>query len=272
MSDTATPVRDVAEAAFEADVLQASANRPVVVDFWAPWCGPCHQLSPLLERAAVKYAGEVDVVKVNVDQAPAVARTYRVQGIPAVKAFRDGVVVSEFVGVQPERAVDQFFAALGPSEADRLVTAAAEAPAEQREGLLRRALALDAGHEGACVALARLLEARGDTVEAVPLLERVPASEPARRLLAEIRLRSAAAEDMDALWLAVQQDQPGARLRLGRALAAAGAYDEALAVLIDAVRDPSTRADARAAVLEVFAVAGDGVAQVWRPRLASALF
>ena len=274
MSDTAIPVRDVTEASFDADVVQASATRPVVVDFWAPWCGPCHQLSPLLERAAARYGADVDVVKVNVDEAPTVARTYRVQGIPAVKAFRDGAVVSEFVGVQPERSVDQFFAALVPSAADRLVAAAESADAADRERLLREALAADPTHAGASLALARLLAGQGLDDEAVRLLQRLPASDEVRRLLAEIGLRAAAGDDLDALQEQAGAGDPEARLRLGRALAARGDHDRACAVLVDAVRDPATRDEARTAVLEVFAVAGDGsdVTRTWRPRLASALF
>src|SRR5690606_19801428 len=111
VSDTAL-IQDVTEATFEQEVLEASRRQPVVVDFWADWCGPCHQLAPLLERAAAKHAGEVSVRKLDVDAAPGLARRYGVQGIPAVKAFRDGAVVSEFVGVQPATAVDSFFAAL----------------------------------------------------------------------------------------------------------------------------------------------------------------
>ena len=95
-----TAIAEVTEATFATDVVEASRTRPVVVDFWAPWCGPCHQLSPIIERMAAKYGEDVAVVKLNVDHAPTVSRTYRIQGIPAVKAFKDGAVVAEFVGVQ----------------------------------------------------------------------------------------------------------------------------------------------------------------------------
>ena len=266
-------VRDVAEASFARDVLEASHSKPVVVDFWAPWCGPCRQLSPLLERVAARYADDVDVVKVNVDQAQEVAGTYRVQGIPAVKAFKDGAVVAEFVGLQPEPVIDGFFAGLAPSAADRLVEKAAALPADQQERLLREALDLQADHAKAIVLLAQRLDAKGDPDEALALLGRVPNDAEARRLLARLRLQAEGAGDLDGLRKEAASGDPLARLRLGRALAAAGRHDEAMPELLAAVAHPDTREPARTAVLEVFAVTeGSELVRTWRPRLAAALF
>lgn len=274
MSDTAL-IQDVTEATFEQEVLEASRRQPVVVDFWADWCGPCHQLAPLLERAAAKHAGEVSVRKLDVDAAPGLARRYGVQGIPAVKAFRDGAVVSEFVGVQPATAVDSFFAALAPSPADRLVEKARAATGAERESLLREALSERPDHAGAVIALAELLVERGDHDEARALLARIPGDAQARSLLARLTLADAGDEaDLDALRAAADAGDGAARVALGRSLAARGDYDEALPLLIAAVRDPATREDARAAVLDVFAVLGADheLVKTWRPRLASALF
>jgi putative thioredoxin len=120
-------VVEVTEGTFERDVLQRSHELPVVVDFWADWCGPCHMLAPVLEREVSSRAGQVELVKVDVDANPALASTYGVSGIPAVKAFRNGHVVRDFVGAQPPPEVASFLDALTePSEAERLVAALRE--------------------------------------------------------------------------------------------------------------------------------------------------
>ncbi|CAN5882919.1 tetratricopeptide repeat protein [soil metagenome] len=261
---------------FDREVVEASGDRPVVVDFWAPWCGPCHQLAPLLEAAAAAHAQDVTLVKLNVDEHQALAQRYRVQGIPAVKAFRDGEVVAEFTGVQPQQSVDRFFAALVPSAADRLVVRAADVVGEQAEALLRDALAEDVNHAGANLALARLLADRGDAEEARRLLAHVPGDGEARRLAAELDLGAASpsGEDRAALTARADAGDAEAAVALGRLLAAESDYDAAIERLLGAVADAAQRAEARESLLTVFAVLGDADDRVRaaRPKLAAALF
>ncbi len=161
-------VFDVDEASFPERVIQRSHELPVVVDFWADWCGPCKVLTPALEAAANARAGKVELAKLDVDRNQRLAAGFRVQGIPSVKAFRDGRVAAEFTGAIPPPEVERFFDGLVPSEAEEL---ASQGAADEDEAALRRALELDPRQPEARRALGRLLLRRGDVDEALELLE-----------------------------------------------------------------------------------------------------
>ncbi|HEX6236001.1 MAG TPA: tetratricopeptide repeat protein [Acidimicrobiales bacterium] len=178
---------DVTDATFQTDVLERSQTTPVVVDLWAPWCGPCRTLSPILEKVVGETGGSVVLAKVNVDENPQVAAAFRVQGIPAVYAVSGGKVVDGFIGAQPEARVREFIDRLAPSqeqqEVDQLVAAGDEES-------LRRALEIQPDHPGAIVALAELLAGRHDEAaseDALALLQRIPETPETRRVRALIR-------------------------------------------------------------------------------------
>jgi putative thioredoxin len=174
-------IHDVTGDRFQAEVVDRSHQVPVVVDFWAEWCGPCRQLTPALEAEARARGEDVDLAKVDVDSNQALAQSFGVQGIPAVKAFKDGKVVAEFTGAIPPAQVAQFFNGLVPSEADRLA-------ASDDEADLRRALELDPRLSTAAVSLARILIARGEADEALEILRPFEGDFSAAGLAARARL------------------------------------------------------------------------------------
>jgi putative thioredoxin len=178
---------DVTEQDFETEVLERSKSVPVVVDFWAEWCGPCRALSPALEKAAETREGDVVLAKLDTDANPGLAQAFRIQGIPAVKAFKDGRVVDEFTGAIPPAQVEAFFDKLVPSEADRLVAAGDEAS-------LRRALELAPARVDASTELAKLLFADGRREEARELVEKLPGFQ-AEGLAARLRLEELGEDD-----------------------------------------------------------------------------
>jgi len=175
---------DVTEASFEAEVLEASKSRPVVVDFWAEWCGPCRQLTPALEAAEASRGGDVLLAKVDVDANPGLSRAFGVQGIPAVKAFRDGTVAAEFVGAVPPAKVEAFFDSLLPSRADELLAAGDELS-------LREAAELEPRRADIATALARARLERGAEQEALEAVEGHEGDFTAAGLAARVQLARA---------------------------------------------------------------------------------
>lgn len=187
---------DVTDASFEQDVLLRSKDVPVVVDLWAPWCGPCKTLGPIIEKVIAGTGGKVELAKVNVDENPQVSQAFQVQSIPAVYALKDGKVVDGFVGAQPEAAVQAFVDSLLPTEEETEVQRLVRAGDAES---LRRVLELEPDNPEAVVGLAELLVGEGKRDDALELLARIPETAESRRVAAMARLGGAetAVDDVD---------------------------------------------------------------------------
>jgi putative thioredoxin len=250
-------IRDVTQADFDQMVIERSAEVPVVVDFWAEWCGPCRRLGPALEKAASARDGKVDLAKVDTDSNQGLAQAFRIQGIPAVKAFRDRRVVAEFTGAIPPAQVERFFDELVPSEEEQQAEAAL-AGGDEAE---RRA-ALEADPRNAPVAqmLGRSLLARGEVDAAIEVLEPHEADFAAAGLAARARLSrdGAGLDDAFAAW---DRDDRAAAL-------------DALQDAFAASDDPDLREDLRRVMVAIFTELGPGdpLAREHRRRLASAMY
>jgi putative thioredoxin len=277
---------DASLATFERDVIDASREAPVLVDFWAPWCGPCRALGPLLEKLEREDAGRWRLVKINSDENPELSQQFGVRSIPFVLAFVDGRPASSFVGAQPEGAIRRFLADLVPSPAEQALREARDARArgddEAAGKLLRQALALDPAFDAARIDLVQCLLDRDEVAAAREhwsLLSGV-AAQSAGYAVALARLEAAekaaslpAASQLEAR-IAADPADLAARLDLAEVHIASRAFAPALDQLLEIVKRDRKFGDdiGRRKMLAVFEMADADLVSDYRRRLSAALY
>ena len=278
---------DVTSATFQQEVVEASKSTPVVVDFWAPWCGPCRSLKPVLEKLAQEYGGKFKLAKVNSDENQDLAAAYGIRSIPDVLGFRDGEAVSHFLGALPESQVRAFIDALIPTPSQLEQARARElreaGDAAAAATALRKAIALDAANDAVRLDLADVLIERGELDEAVAVLDAVKPDMDLEAKLASLRAaltfaRAAATGASDAELKARVAANPAdhdARLALAALHAGARRYREALDALLEIVRADKNwkQGEARRQILAIFNLAEQqpDLVSEYRRELASAL-
>lgn len=278
---------DATEQNFEQDVLQRSQELPVIVDFWATWCGPCRELGPILERLAAESAGQFLLVKVDVDQQPGIAQAFGVRSIPHVFALRNGQLVDQFMGALPEEQIREWLAQFQPTPSDRVLQEARQLEQEDTaaaEAKYREAQELAPHDDRIRIELARMLlkqHRNADCREIIAKLEARGFLEPeAENIKAELDLRTAAAEaggvgDCRAA-LAANPDDPRLKLKLAEALGATQQYQEALDLCLAVVQATSgePRNDARTTMVNLFHLLGAeaDLTKTYRRKLATALY
>lgn len=277
---------DVNEENFELAVLEQSKEVPVLVDFWAEWCGPCKVLGPVLEKLADEYGGEFVLAKVNVDENQNLAGAFGIQGIPAVKLFKDGDLLSEFTGALPEPMLREFLSKFLPSAADKRAQEAAafedQGKDAEAKALYQAILESDPSHAKSLLGLARLAMNAGDNEAALELLDKISVvadeRKEADRLIARLKLHSGAAQDLQALRVKVDAEPKNleARFELAQELAGVEKYQEALAELLIIVKTDRNFQDdgGRKAMVQIFEVLGseDPLTDQYRSELAKVLF
>jgi putative thioredoxin len=250
-------ISDVSDQEFQAKVIERSKQVPVVVDFWAEWCGPCRTLGPALEKAVQARNGEIELAKVDTDRNPRIAQDYEIASIPAVKAFKDGKVVAEFIGAVPPARIEAFLNEIVPSEADRLVESGDEES-------LRKALELDPRHAQAAVGLSRILLSRGEAEQALETLKPFPHDFVADGLAARAELSASqngtGADQLQAAFAAWDDGDPGEAL-------------EQLQHVLADEQDPERKDLLRRVMVAIFTELGADhpLAREHRRRLAAAL-
>lgn len=286
MTDSGPAIVDVDEKNFDPEVIAESHSRPVVVDFWAPWCGPCRVLGPMLERLATEHGGAFRLAKVNADENPGLSADFQIRGIPSLRVIRDGRVIDELTGALPEPALRAWLEGFVPGPADALVDEGAghlrAGRVAEARAAYERALELRPRHARALLALATVEAEAGEEAAAERHLDMIlPDGGDLDKQIAALRLRlhAAGSGSLSELEQAVARapDDLDARVALGKAQAAAGEHEAALSTLLEVVRR-SPRVGpgeaAREAMVEIFGAIGgrSPLADAYREKMAAELY
>jgi putative thioredoxin len=280
MEGTSPYIKDVTVADFQQDVLLRSREVPVLVDFWAEWCGPCKTLSPLLERMTEEAGGAFELAKVDVDANQELSAQFLVQSIPTVVAIRNGKEVHRFTGALPEAQIAEFLTSILPTELDIMVdearTALVTGDTSGAEHMLRQVLDRKSDHQDAGTSLAALLIDQANIDEALIVLGKLVPDADVERLQAAARLRQSAGDDISDLETRASEDpdNDAAQLDLARGLAAHSEFEPALDRLLAIVKQKSEgKEDARQAMVDIFGVLGSDhpLTATYRRQLATAL-
>ncbi len=281
MNSASQYVKDVTTADFQQEVLLRSREVPVLVDFWAEWCGPCKTLSPLLERLTDEADGAFELAKIDVDANQELSAQFMIQSIPTVVAIKNGREVDRFTGALPEESIKAFIEGIMPTELDLMVeqarTSLITGDTAGAEHMFRQVLDQRSDHQDAGTSLAALLIDHGDIEEALIILGKLVPDADVERLQAAARLRQSAGDDISDLEAAVSENpsDDGAQLALARALAARSEFEPALDRLLAVVaRKGERREDARQAMVDIFEVLGNEhpLTGTYRRLLATALY
>jgi len=281
MEGTSPHIKDVSITDFQQEVLLRSREVPVLVDFWAEWCGPCKTLSPLLERMTEAAGGAFELAKVDVDANQDLSAQFMVQSIPTVVAIRNGKEVNRFTGALPEQAITAFLETVLPSELDMMVdearTALVTGDTAGAEHILRQVLEHKPDHQDAGTSLAALLIDHGDVGEALIILGKLIPDPDVERLQSAARIRQSAGDDiaeLEAAAMAAPTDD-AKQIELANALAARSEFEPALDKLLGVVRRKGEgKDDARKAMIDIFGVLGNDhpLTGTYRRQLATALY
>jgi putative thioredoxin len=280
MNNASHHVKDVTTSDFQQEVLLRSRDLPVLVDFWAEWCGPCKTLSPLLERLTDEADGTFELAKVDVDANQELSAQFMVQSIPTIVAIKNGREVDRFTGALPEASIRTFIEGILPTELDRMVdearTALVAGDTAGAEHMLRQVLDMQSDHQEAGTSLAALLIDRGDIDDGLIVLGKLAPDPDVERLQAAARLRQAAGDDISELEAAAAEDSDDmeAQMNLAKALAARSEFEPALDKLLAVVaRKGDGKEEAREAMVDIFEVLGNEhpLTATYRRQLATAL-